>query len=95
MGNGVAAGLRESVDSGLASIETALTIHLTSNHYPPLPTAFIEPAKQAIAAIESEEPEALIPLPAGILFRGRREAQAVELAESLHLWAFISAPAEF
>lgn len=76
----------------LADLDTALRWHLHSNHYPPLPLAFLPTCKAAIEAMEEEEAERLIDLPDGISWRdGRTAVEAWRIVESLHLGAFIGA----
>ena len=80
MGNLTAIGLAESG----VPLETALAIHLKSNHYPPIHEAFIPVAKEAIALAEDEEWDAELTYPNGLV---RTVAHTVE---GLHLDAFIS-----
>ena len=48
MGNLQALSLSASIDEGLCDLTQALTIHLQSNHYPPLPTSLIPACLEAI-----------------------------------------------
>jgi hypothetical protein len=65
MGSLNAQGFADAVNDGLASIDTALSWHLTSNHYPPLPTFFISTCKAAIEAGNDEDWDREIKLPRG------------------------------
>lgn len=63
MGRLGADAFAEQVEEGNASLRTALSWHLTSNHYPPLPTFFIPVAERAIELGQDEEWDELIDLP--------------------------------
>lgn len=60
-----AAGFAEQVDEGNVSLRNALSWHLTSNHYPPLPSYFIPTAAAAIEAGQEEDWDREIELPRG------------------------------
>lgn len=86
-------------DAGtLISYDMALELHLTSNHYPPVPRDFVPACKQAIqtfiiAARSSEEhgeetvyeqlTESMVELPNGKMM------SVIDIVEALHLEAFI------
>lgn len=72
-----------------ADIDRALAWHLTSNHYPPVPTTMIPACREAIDAINEGDYDRNITLPDGILWRDRTEAPAWAIAEGHHLEAFI------
>ena len=91
MGRTYAEGL---VDSGI-SLEQGLTIHLTSNHYPPIPTSMVIPCIEAIYACADGDYERLIELPEGVTWRGNTSAPANAIAEAHHLDPFISDYADF
>lgn len=67
-------------------VRTALSWHLTSNHYPPVPTTMIEPCLEAIVA---DDPEETIELPEGVLWKGGNVAPAWAIIEGHHLEAFV------
>lgn len=71
------------------SLEDAILVHLTSNHYPPLPTSLVPVAVQAIEAVNASDPHAIVRLPLGHAFRGYTSAEAHELVEGLHLEAWV------
>ena len=48
-----------------ADLDTALSWHLRSNHYPPVPTFMIPLAKAAIEAFNDGEPDRVLELPQG------------------------------
>lgn len=79
----------EMAASGLP-LDAALHWHLRSNHFPPVPTAMIGPAKRAIDRMKRGEHDARIRLPDGITHRRYgRLVPAWVIAEQLHLDAFI------
>lgn len=65
MGRLSAIGFAEEVASGGISLDTALSWHLSSNHYPPVPTFFIPTCKAAIEAGQDEDWDREIALPKG------------------------------
>jgi len=69
MGSNLAYELSE----GLLDLDlnTQLEIHLTSNHYPPVPVSMVEPCIEAIDAYYDEDYDRLITLPAPISWRGQ------------------------
>ena len=81
MGNSFAADLAE-MDLDL---NNAIAIHLTSNHYPPVPTSMVQPCIDAIDAINDEDGNRLIELPEGVSWRGETHAPAYAIAEAHHL----------
>ncbi len=86
MGRTYAEGL---VDSGI-SLEQGLTIHLTSNHYPPIPTSMVIPCIEAIYAYADEDYSRLIELPEGITWKGNTSAPADAIVEAHHLDPFVA-----
>ncbi len=50
MGSMRAEGMAQAVKDGLTNLDAALSYHLTVNHFPPLPVAYIDMAKDAISA---------------------------------------------
>lgn len=89
MGSTQAEGLAAAIDEGLASLEMALTFHLTSNHYPPVPTAMVPVCIAAIEAYERYDNDYQIDLPEGITWRGNTQAPAWAVMDDLHLHAFV------
>lgn len=72
-------------------LDTALSWHLTANHFPPVPVTLVPACKEAIQAILDEEPDRLIDLPDEITYRDLTLAPAYAIAEAHHLDAFIVA----
>jgi hypothetical protein len=88
MGNLYAASLAEEV-GGLIDLRSALHIHLRSNHYPPVPTAMIEPCVAAIEAVNEDDWDREIDLTGIAQWRGNDYAPAWAIVEGHHLGAFV------
>lgn len=71
------------------TLEVALTWHLQSNHYPPLPTSLIPTCIAAIDAFQDEDYERAIELPEGIFWKGQKEAPASAIVDGHNLDAFL------
>ena len=82
MGNQTAIALAEEVGN-LATLETALAIHLQSNHYPPVHPVFIPVCVEAINLAADEHWDVEIEMPNGIT------KTVAGIVEGLHLGAFI------
>lgn len=71
-------------------IETQIGIHLSSNHYPPVPSSMVKPCIEAIDAVNDLGLwNALIQLPEGVSWRGSNMAPAHAIIEAHHLDAWI------
>lgn len=68
----------------LADLDTALTWHLRTNHYPPVPLTMLEPCKQAIDAYWEDDLDRQIDLN-GSFYRGEPFAPAREIIIAHHL----------
>jgi hypothetical protein len=98
MGSASADGYAEAVREGYASLRGAIAANLTSNHYPPLPVAYVEPIILAIDAVTGGSRDTLIVLPEGLNPLPREahwsdEAEAVVvncayLLDITHSWGF-------
>jgi hypothetical protein len=86
MGYGVAQDLSQAT----ISIQQQMAIHLTSNHYPPVPISMVQPCIDAIYAYDEEEYDKLIELPNGVMWRGLNSAPAHAIVEGHHLQAWLS-----
>ena len=86
MGRNFAADLASNPD---LTLERSLSIHLTGNHYPPVPLSMVDPCIAAINAARSREWGRLIDLPAGVSWRGKSQAPVSALIEGHHLECFI------
>ncbi len=84
MGYLAALSMTEATD-----LDTALGWHLAHNHYPPVPNEMVGPCRQAIEAIQDEEPQKSIDLPQGTTWQGHDSAPAGVICDQHHLDAFI------
>lgn len=67
-------------------LEEGITIHLRTNHYPPVPIEMLPTCIEAIDAVNSESDwDKLITLPDGILYKGLPQAPASAIIEQHHL----------
>jgi hypothetical protein len=85
MGHNIAVDLAESV----IDIHQSITIHLRSNHYPPVPYSMVQPCIDAIYACDEQEYDKLIELPEGVEWRGQSSAPAHAIVEGHHLEAWL------
>jgi hypothetical protein len=77
------------------NIEQQLSWHFSSNCYPPVPQQMVPVAVEAIDLVVNEDGDVEIELPEQVSFRGRTHVSAVDVVESLHLWAFVEAQGEY
>ena len=71
-------------------LETQIGIHLSANHYPPVPKTMILPCIQAIDAVNDAGLWDLeIPMPVGITYKLKKTAPAWAIIEQHHLDAWI------
>ena len=75
--------------ASLADLDTALSWHLTSNHYPPIPLSMLPVCKSAIEAFNDEDYLRQIALPEGVSYRGQPSAPARAIVEQHHLDSFL------
>jgi len=88
MGSNLATELA-SGDLGL-DLESAIGMHLRTNHYPPVPLSMVEPCIEAIDAYWEEDFDRPIQMPEGVSWRGKTHAPAWAVIESHHLEAWCS-----
>lgn len=81
MGRMFAEGLAETKLSLKAQIE----IHLTSNHYPPLPAFMADVCLEAIKAGNEADWDREIAMPEGVTYKGQDTAPAWAIIEQHHL----------
>ena len=86
MGSNMAYDLAES---DLIDLDTQIRIHLTSNHYPPVPTSMTQACLDAIDAWWDEDYNREISLPEGVSYRGNTTAPASAIVEAHHLDAWL------
>lgn len=88
MGNMTARDLAFLGNEGLG-LRTALSWHLTSNHFPPVPDTMIDPCIEAIDNANAGEWDKLVRLPDGVGYRGRTAAPTHAIIEQHHLESFL------
>ena len=72
------------------TIEDQVAIHLSANHYPPVPKSMVQPCVEAIDAVNDAGLWDLeIPLPEGVSWKGLNTAPAHAIIEQHHLDAWI------
>jgi hypothetical protein len=71
------------------SLEQQISWHLTSNHYPPVPTSMVPVCIEAIDAVNEGYGINPVRLPEGVTFKGMTEAPAWDIVEQHHLGAWI------
>jgi len=87
MGFSTAYGLATAHD---LTLEQGVSIHFSSNCYPPIPQFMVGVACEAIIAASSGDWDTLIELPEGVeTTHGRREVPASEIIDNCRLDAFI------
>jgi len=71
------------------SLEDQIGIHLSSNHYPPVPQSMVAPCIEAIELCNAGDQGELVDLPDGILWKGEPQAPAYAIVEAHHLEPWI------
>ena len=87
MGSNFAQDLAD-YDLGL-DLSTAISIHLSSNHYPPVPQSMVLPCIEAIEAYWEDDTDREIQLPEGVSYQGLPTAPAWAMVEQHHLEAWL------
>ena len=75
--------------NGGLDLSSAIAIHLSSNHYPPVPKIMVEPCIEAIFAHDEGEPDREVDMPEGVTYKGRTTAPAWAIIEQHHLEAWL------
>jgi hypothetical protein len=89
MANEMASGVLEDMGIHL-DIETQIGIHLSANHYPPVPKFMVAPCIEAIDAVNDLGLWDLeIPMPEGVTYKGLTTAPAWAIIEQHHLNAWL------
>jgi hypothetical protein len=90
MGTTGAQGFAELVEEGSVSLESAISWHMQSNHYPPHPRFMIPVAIRAIELANDGLWDEAVDLPEQVQWaEDWRLPTAAEIVESFHLDAFI------
>lgn len=80
---------REMAELDSISLERSISWHLTSNHYPPIPTSMVPTCIEAIDNANAGEWDKLISLPEGVGWRGLTAAPTSAIVEGHHLESWI------
>ncbi len=83
-------GMAQDLSQATISIQQQMAIHLTSNHYPPVPMSMVQPCIDAIYAYDEQKYNKPIELPEGVMWRGQSSAPAHAIVEGHHLQAWLS-----
>lgn len=85
---------REMAELGADDLEQALSWHLQSNHFPPIPLTMVQPCIEAIDAFWEDNLDKQISLPDGVGYRGLTVAPARAIIIQHHLDAWCQDPDE-
>ena len=89
LANEMASGVLDDLGIHL-DIETQMSIHLSANHYPPVPKSMIRPCIEAIDAVNDLGLwNADIEMPEGVTYKGLTTAPAWAIIEQHHLDAWL------
>jgi len=69
----------------VTSLEQQISIHFSSNCYPPIPQFMVSVAIEAINACNDEQYDLEIELPAGVSFRNSTTVTAINAVDNLRL----------
>jgi hypothetical protein len=100
MGHSTAADAANLVREGISPLRMAIALNLQSNHYPPIPDAYVEPVINAIEAAQEHEHDKdiniTVVVATGMLPRQAEEHEdgtvtvpARVLLDITHSWAFV------
>jgi len=70
-------------------LETAITIQLRSNHYPPVPYSMVPVCIEALDAYNEGDHDKRIQLPEGVTWREETTAPANKIIDAHHLWEWV------
>ena len=73
----------------MLEIESAISWHLQSNHFPPIPQSMVQPCIEAINNAIAGEWTKLVSLPEGVGYRGLTAAPTDAIIEQHHLDAWV------
>lgn len=82
------------IESGIP-LEQQLAYHLTSNHFPPIPTSMVQACIEAIDALNEGNYDKMISLPDGVGYKGLTAAPASAIVEQHHLDPFLDEDGEW
>lgn len=84
------ANFAHDLASGGLTLEDAVLIHLTANHYPSVPTIMVPVCVSAIVLADCGDWDATVSLPDGVSYRDSNDAPVHAIIEAYHLDAFLS-----
>lgn len=92
MGTTLSLDLVNFVSKDILALETAVSVQLASNHYPPIPQSFIPACLKAIELANQGEWEGWVELPAGVTdaTSGLTSTTAQKLIDWAHLGFFVT-----
>ena len=93
MGSNMATELADGI-LGI-DMESAITMHLRGNHYPPVPYSMVPVCIEAIEAANDGDWNREIELPEGVSWRGENYSPAYALIEGHHLDAWIDGDEDY
>jgi len=73
----------------VSNIEQQISIHFSSNCYPPVPQFMVPVAIKAIDAFYDEDYDLMIDLPEGVEFRNSKTVSASNVIDALRLDAWV------
>ncbi len=82
-------GYLHAIEFAAGDLDTGLTWHLQSNHYPPVPLTMLQACKDAIDFCINENMYGEIALPEGVTYKGQTTAPAWVIVEQHHLHAWL------
>ena len=88
MGSNFAQELASGVVPSL-TLEDQIRIHLSGNHYPPVPLSMVKPCIEAIDAYWEGDTNRQIALPEGGSWKGNDHAPAWAIVDGHHLDAWV------
>ena len=74
----------------IMELRQALSWHLTSNHFPPVPDIMIDPCLEAIDNANAGEWDKLVGLPEGVGYKGLTVAPTEAIIDQHHLHSFLA-----
>lgn len=72
------------------SLAQAISIHLSANHYPPVPSVMVPVCIEAITLANEGEWDARVELPDGVSWRGQNTAPVSAIVEQHHLHEWLA-----
>jgi len=74
----------------ITPLENQISLHLQTNHYPPIPSSMVKPCIEAIELYNAGDWDTEVELPEGITFRGLTSAPVTIMITQHHLDAWLN-----